>query len=93
MDYTTKEVAGMLSISKSTLLRWIRDGLVPDVAKDGRQWRIWTKADVERVQGIIQRYKQQGKVNQAELRCEKVDDFGRFATRNKYAPMDPPTGD
>jgi excisionase family DNA binding protein len=48
--YTTKQVADMLNIDKSTLLRWIRQEKIPDVChRDGRNWRVWLPEDVEQV--------------------------------------------
>ena len=47
--YSTKQVADMLSIDKSTLLRWIRQGKIGDVVhRDGRNWRVWLQEDVAR---------------------------------------------
>ena len=47
--YTTKQVADILNIDKSTLLRWIRQGKIADVAhRDGRNWRVWLAQDVAR---------------------------------------------
>ncbi|MFA6448482.1 MAG: helix-turn-helix domain-containing protein [bacterium] len=48
--YTTKQVADLLNIDKSTLLRWIRQNKIPDVVhRDGRNWRVWLPEDVDRV--------------------------------------------
>lgn len=48
--YSTKQVADLLNIDKSTLLRWIRQGKIPDVPhRDGRNWRVWLKEDIEKV--------------------------------------------
>lgn len=48
--FNTKQVADMLGIDKSTLLRWIRQGKIPDVIhRDGRNWRVWLPEDIERV--------------------------------------------
>lgn len=45
--YTTKQVADLLNIDKSTLLRWIRQGKIHDVThRDGRNWRVWLIEDV-----------------------------------------------
>jgi excisionase family DNA binding protein len=47
--YTTKQVADILNIDKSTLLRWIRQGKIADVShRDGRNWRVWLSEDVAR---------------------------------------------
>jgi excisionase family DNA binding protein len=48
--YTTKQVADLLGIDKSTLLRWIRQQKIEDVShRDGRGWRVWLSEDVGRV--------------------------------------------
>ncbi len=45
----TENVAKILGISKSTLLRWITCGLIYDVNRDHRGWRIWSNEDIQRV--------------------------------------------
>ena len=48
--YSTKQVADLLNIDKSTLLRWIRQGKINDVIhRDGRNWRVWLAEDVAKV--------------------------------------------
>jgi len=48
--YTTKQVADIVGVDKSTLLRWIRQGKIKDVSlRDGRNWRVWLQEDVEEV--------------------------------------------
>ncbi|MGD8787661.1 MAG: MerR family transcriptional regulator [Phycisphaerales bacterium] len=54
--YTTAEVAKKAGICKSTLLRWIHEGLMPDVGRDWRGWRIWSSRDVERVKAFQKAY-------------------------------------
>ncbi len=50
--YRTKEVCEMVSIGRSTLLRWIRMGNLKDAShRDRRGWRLFTKADIERIEG------------------------------------------
>jgi len=50
--YNTKQVADLLNIDKSTLLRWIRQGKIPDVKqRDGRNWRVWLREDIDNVRG------------------------------------------
>lgn len=47
--YNTKQVADMLNVDKSTLLRWIRQKKIGDVShRDGRNWRVWLSEDVAR---------------------------------------------
>jgi excisionase family DNA binding protein len=47
--YTTAEAAQRAGVSKNTLLRWIAEGRLADVARDWRNWRVWSEADVARV--------------------------------------------
>jgi MerR-like DNA binding protein len=47
--FTTNEAAKRAGISKNTLLRWMECGLVEDVERDWRGWRIWQHRDIERI--------------------------------------------
>lgn len=50
--YSTAEVARTAGVDKSTLLRWLRDGKIPEprrVRGAGIESRIWTDREVERV--------------------------------------------
>ncbi|NUP98377.1 MAG: helix-turn-helix domain-containing protein [Armatimonadetes bacterium] len=53
--YSTAEVADMIGVSKNTLLRWIAEGRLRDVARDWRNWRVWRDDDVERARQIRDR--------------------------------------
>jgi DNA-binding transcriptional MerR regulator len=48
--YRTAEVCRMAGISRSTLFRWMKEGLVPDV--EYRDWRGWRLFTAEQVQAI-----------------------------------------
>ena len=52
MPVYAKEVASRLGIHKSTLLRWIKLGKIPDVRRDRNGWRVFTEKDIE----VIARY-------------------------------------
>ena len=54
--HTTAEVAARVGVCKSTLLRWIHEGLMPDVGRDWRGWRIWRSQDIERVKAFQKAY-------------------------------------
>jgi excisionase family DNA binding protein len=49
---STVEVAKHIGVSKSTLLRWLDEGLVEDVERDWRGWRVWRSSDVDRVKAF-----------------------------------------
>ena len=49
--YRTKEAAVKIGISRSTLLRWFSIGVLEDSAhRDRRGWRLFTEADIKRIE-------------------------------------------
>ena len=54
--FSTVEVAKQVGVSKNTLLRWLDEGLVDDVERDWRGWRVWGIGDVERVRAFQKAY-------------------------------------
>lgn len=47
--YSTVEAAEKLGISKSTILRWFKKGLIDDVRRDRNGWRVFTGADLKAI--------------------------------------------
>jgi len=48
--YRTAEVCERVGISRSTLLRWLRRGIIGDTSdRDRRGWRLFKEADVKRI--------------------------------------------
>ena len=48
--YRTGEVCQMVGISRATLLRWLRSGVLQDMShRDRRGWRLFAEADVKRI--------------------------------------------
>ena len=45
----TAEAAKIARISKATLLRWLKEGKIPEAARDIRGWRVFTEDEVERI--------------------------------------------
>lgn len=45
----TVAAAQQLGVSKSTLLRWFKQGKIADVARDRNGWRVFTAADISRI--------------------------------------------
>jgi MerR HTH family regulatory protein len=72
--FDTSEVARLVGVSKQTLLRWIRTGLVDDVRRDQRGWRVWSDEDLARVRRFRESYHgSQG--GAAELRAASRTDW------------------
>jgi len=48
--YRTAEVCSMAGISRSTLFRWLRKGILDDAScRDRRGWRLFTYHDIHRI--------------------------------------------
>jgi DNA-binding transcriptional MerR regulator len=45
----TASAAKELGVSKTTLLRWFREGRTTDVGRDRNGWRVFTAADIRRI--------------------------------------------
>ena len=55
--YITSEACRMAGISKATLFRWLKAGVLDDVVhKDRRGWRLFTKDDVDRIRSEATRF-------------------------------------
>ncbi len=51
--YRTTEACTMSGISKGTLFRWIRFGIIPDAEfKDRNGWRLFSKTEVKNISAI-----------------------------------------
>ena len=48
--YRTSEACRITGISRSTLLRWLRNGILRDVSqRDRRGWRLFSETDIKRI--------------------------------------------
>ena len=47
--FNTAVAARKIGVSKATLLRWITQGKIADVARDRNGWRVFTAADITRI--------------------------------------------
>jgi predicted site-specific integrase-resolvase len=51
--FRTQDVCEMAGISKSTLLRWLRSGVVKRTClRDRRGWRLYSKEDIDRIASV-----------------------------------------
>ncbi|MGD9117180.1 MAG: helix-turn-helix domain-containing protein [Dehalococcoidia bacterium] len=57
--YRTSEACRVVGISRSTLLRWLKAGIIDDVPHwDRRGWRLFRKADIMRINEEAHKVKQ-----------------------------------
>ena len=51
--YRTTEACTIAGISKGTLFRWIRVGIIPDTEfKDRNGWRLFSNAEVDHIRAL-----------------------------------------
>jgi len=48
--YRTSEACKKTGISRATLLRWLKDGILEKPQRDRRGWRIFTEGDLDKIQ-------------------------------------------
>jgi len=49
--YRTAEACAIAGISRTTFLRWVREGIITDVPhRDWRGWRLFTGDDLARIE-------------------------------------------
>jgi DNA-binding transcriptional MerR regulator len=53
--YKTKEICNLYDISKATLYRWEREGLLSRVGRDWRNWRLYSEENLKEIRKIIQK--------------------------------------
>jgi excisionase family DNA binding protein len=47
--YTTMEMCEKTGISRATLSRWLRQGVLKELRKDRRGWRLFTEDDLNKL--------------------------------------------
>ena len=47
--YRTSEVCRKIDISRATLMRWLKNGVITEPARDRRGWRLFAPDDVTKI--------------------------------------------
>jgi excisionase family DNA binding protein len=53
--YTTMETCEKIGISRATLSRWLKQGLLKELHKDRRGWRLFTEDDLQELKAETER--------------------------------------
>ncbi|THJ18305.1 MAG: MerR family transcriptional regulator [Nitrospira sp. CG24B] len=53
VGFKAYQVCGLFDISKATLFRWEREGVITEPARDWRNWRLYTRKNVDEIEKII----------------------------------------
>ncbi len=48
-SYRTKEVLGIVGISRATLYNWLKNKKVQEVRRDRNNFRVFSEADIQRL--------------------------------------------
>jgi DNA-binding transcriptional MerR regulator len=51
--YKTIEICNRFDISRATLFRWESEGLLTDVERDWRGWRVYSDGNLKEIEKII----------------------------------------
>ena len=51
--YKTNEICNRFDISRATLFRWESEGLLTDVERDWRGWRVYSEGNLKEIEKII----------------------------------------
>lgn len=91
--FSTAEAAKLINVSKSTVLRWIHEGLIADVDRDWRGWRTWSQGDINTVQAFKETYHGQpirrakrrpsSKLKYAKAMAEAMSDYGEICEKRR----------
>jgi len=53
--YRTLEVCRKVHLSRSTLLRWLKSGVITEPVKDRRGWRIFSTEELKKIKEELER--------------------------------------
>ena len=53
--YKTKDICDLFDISKATLFRWEKEGLITSTGRDWRNWRVYSEKTIEEIKRIIKK--------------------------------------
>ncbi|MGH7254991.1 MAG: MerR family transcriptional regulator [Nitrospirales bacterium] len=51
--YKTYDICKLFDVSRATLFRWDREGLISGPQRDWRNWRVYTAQNINEIKQII----------------------------------------
>ena len=55
--YRTSEACGKIGISRATLFRWLKEGILQEMHRDRRGWRMFTEEDLKKIRAEVKKIK------------------------------------
>lgn len=90
---STAEVAARAGVHRDTLLRWLRNGVVPEPTRDRRGWRVFTPEEADHIKKVAEGTQPPGRVAPRDdhvRRLQQVDwDFHGVKTNYLTHGMHP----
>jgi site-specific DNA-methyltransferase (cytosine-N4-specific) len=74
---STKTVAQMAGVHRDTLLRWLREGLIPEPSRDRHNWRVYTEEEAQQVVRFVASASEEGPPPEA-ARTDTADTIARL---------------
>jgi excisionase family DNA binding protein len=62
MYYRTLEACKMTGISRATLLRWLKAGVIEKLSRDTRGWRLFTEGDLSKIHAKVNKIDIKGEI-------------------------------
>lgn len=53
--YRTVDACRRIGISRATLFRWLKSGILPEAHKDRNGWRLFTEKDLRKIEAEAHR--------------------------------------
>ena len=68
--YWTLEFCRKALLSRSTLLRWLKDGVILEPIRDRRGWRLFSEDDLKNIKSEIKITRESKDVKQVKIETE-----------------------
>jgi DNA-binding transcriptional MerR regulator len=66
--YKTKDICSIFDISKATLFRWEKEGLISSIGRDWRNWRLYSERTFSEIETIIKKRNERRSLKDATSR-------------------------
>ena len=68
--YSTSEICKKAGISRATLFRWLKAGILEKYHKNRRGWRIYTEEDLHRIRAEVSKIKVEYSYKETNIQLE-----------------------
>jgi len=69
--YSTAEVCKKAGISRATLFRWLKAGILEKYHKNRRGWRIYTEEDLQKIRAEVSKIQVEYSFNETNIHSKE----------------------